>query len=196
MDMRHKPGINGQPDDAPGNIDPSQLKEQRVIWPDQPRPATRHKGSLSVGRQLLILVVIIVGVTMMNGKHDQPIPSASTPEATPDTTAWKTAVYSMLRDHMRDPDSLLIESYGTPTPAYSNKGPVTFSHVYYRARNGFGGMNREEFWVARLDETKNYWFLRDDEWDSWKRKVHFSLTSLASPSPTIQNAVHAKRRHQ
>ena len=57
-----------------------------------------------------------------------------------------------LKKYLRDPDSLVIES-ATPFQLGPYKGKSYYiSHVIYRAKNGFGGYNREKAMIL-LDEN-------------------------------------------
>ena len=63
-----------------------------------------------------------------------------------------TAAVDVLRRSLRDPDSLVIESVFT-------KDPTRAVCIAYRARNGFGGMNRTGSVVmgAKLSSDVSIW---------------------------------------
>jgi hypothetical protein len=86
---------------------------------------------------------------------------------------WEDHVYLVLWQVARDPDSLKIEWTGPATRAKTQKGEVWFAGVRYRAKNGFGGVNRCDAWVVRGPDQKYLVIDGGDAWNGWKRQVGF-----------------------
>ena len=171
---------------TPENFALSFLKEHpdELIRPEHAEPAqARHETRLlqAVRNVACLLAVVAVAVAFIPSVHRTQA-DAERQIATADRIAWEGAVDALLHAAMRAPERLVIESYGTPTAAYSDRGRVTFSHVSYRARDGSGRVARSVGWVARVDETDGLSFFGARDWVEWKRRVHFRLMPEEGPS--------------
>lgn len=71
---------------------------------------------------------------------------------------------SYLETHLRDPDSLSIDSVTQSVESAGKAGSYTvYTYMDIRARNGFGGMNRERY-MCQADVTgPNYNIKRMDK---------------------------------
>jgi hypothetical protein len=103
---------------------------------------TTHVGKTGLTFAGLFTIVMIYGMA----QHTPPAAGERTDEQTSKATA-NIACTDYLKAHLRDPDSLVIDaaeqSAGTP----GGDGYITvFTTLSVRARNGFGGMNRERYY--------------------------------------------------
>lgn len=92
------------------------------------------------GLGISILIVIATGQPATNGIQETPQEKAAKAEENKRYSAAAGATKT-LRDSMRDPDSLKFESVRVNDDA-------SVICAEYRARNGFGGMNREHIVVT------------------------------------------------
>jgi hypothetical protein len=84
----------------------------------------------------------------------RPSPLAASPDSAPETTQCLDAAIAVhvLRSSLRDPDSLVLESVYSRLPAMA-------VCINYRAKNGFGGVNRERvaFYNLTLSKSVKLW---------------------------------------
>ena len=124
-----------------------------------PKCGAKVKKPTSGAAKLLLGVVVLgVFVAGIGGGGNSP----DTPPETPEQKAQKeaeaaryavaAATSKLLRDSMRDPDSLQFESLRV-----NDDSSVICAE--YRARNGFGGVNREFMVVAdgKTSQKPNAW---------------------------------------
>lgn len=129
-----------------------------------PEPAP--KRPMSGSNKLLLVfgglvVVAVIGHNPGTNNSASNIAANATPSATPSSSAsndlggMAVLAGASLKKSARDPDSLEIErAFGR-----TEKHGVSYVCITYRARNGFGGMNREHvvFSLAGGDPSSRAW---------------------------------------
>jgi hypothetical protein len=114
----------------------------------------------------ITLLFLIIGLVPMftTKRLTGPELSASVKEEVTGPTYARVFAEDALRKNLRDPDSLVIES-ATPFQLGPYKGKKYYiSHVVYRAKNGFGGYNREKAMILlgeNLDQRWQFSVLRE-----------------------------------
>lgn len=123
--------------------------------------------SLVAALIVVLLGIAFVGVMSSNGGEGDTAPE--TPEQTaqknvsPERYSAATVTSSILRASMRDPDSLKFE-----TLLVSEDANTVCAE--YRARNGFGGMNREIFVSSEEGHSQT-----PDAWNKHCTKSMFDM---------------------
>lgn len=143
-------------------------------------PEPQPKKPMGLGKKVLIGLGVLVGIGVVRGTPTAPpatalqekadtdlkkalgrdpkndpraiIPSSS---ATSDLGGLAILTGASLKKSARDPDSLVIErAFGR-----TEESGVSYVCVLYRARNGFGGMNRDHvvFSAAGGDQSSRSW---------------------------------------
>jgi hypothetical protein len=117
-------------------------------------------GCLAGCATLIVIIAILVSLSQCSqfgGSSEAPNPAASsTPSKAEAADTFRTKMGAIavasLKNALRDPDSLVVESV-----LVSDDGK--YSCLTYRAKNGFGGMNRDTvvFTVAGGDESSRGW---------------------------------------
>lgn len=123
-----------------------------------------------------VLVVVLLGIAFVgamssgggegDAAHETPEQTAQK-EASTKRYSAATGISSILRASMRDPDSLKFE-----TLLVSDDASVVCAQ--YRARNGFGGMNREIFVSSEEGHSQE-----PDAWNKHCTKSMFDMLSAA-----------------
>lgn len=96
---------------------------------------------------LLLVGGILLTAFILRSPTPTPTPDVSEKMVT-DEGYRKDYAARGLRPYMRDPDSLVVESASLAIRCTLDYRPVELYKVQYRARNGFGGYNRDSAWIV------------------------------------------------
>ena len=108
--------------------------------------------SLKVG---LVAAAVLVALGMT--EKPDPTPTAITVDQTTSREATAAVAVRLVRANLRDPESFVLESAHA-----SHSGNEVC--ITYRARNGFGGMNREWAVAVNIDKPDGFISTEHGEW--------------------------------
>jgi hypothetical protein len=124
-------------------------------------------GALGFGITFCILGVV---AGSNSGSSSGPSIAAPTPsiwERLDDSYFREQLAARVLKPALRDPDSLVVESTSDCAWRTFGKKRLLCFWVTYRAKNGFGGYNREAAWIVSQDDDGQSWRL-GTELKSWR----------------------------
>lgn len=135
-------------------------------------PHCGAKQKVAVGKTGMVLAGLFLTLMIVGAANQKPVETSDEiaarairdhPEIAAKATA-NIACTQYLKKQMRDPESLVIDAMTQSVePAEKAGSFIVYTQVDIRARNGFGGMNREGYLCEAIVTGLNYGIKRMDK---------------------------------